>query len=66
MISQGGVVVDPLKVEEIINLERFKNALEVIRLLGLVGYYQRFIMGFSQLALPLTGLTHKEVMFRWS
>jgi len=36
------------------------------KLLGLAGYYRRFIEGFSTIASPLTKLTHKEVRFVWS
>ncbi|XP_058775364.1 uncharacterized protein LOC131649629 [Vicia villosa] len=63
VISGGGVAVDPSKVEAVVNWERPKNATEVRSFLGLVGYYRRFIMGFSKLALPLTRLTRKEVSF---
>ncbi|XP_058776820.1 uncharacterized protein LOC131651171 [Vicia villosa] len=63
VISGGGVVVDPSKVEAVINWERPKNATEVRSFLGLAGYCRRFIMGFSKLALPLTRLTRKEVSF---
>lgn len=63
VISLGGVVVDPYKVEAVINWERLKNASEVRSLLGITRYYRRFIMGFYQLVLPLTRLTRKEVPF---
>ncbi|XP_058749773.1 uncharacterized protein LOC131622747 [Vicia villosa] len=66
VISGGGVAVDPSKVEAVINWERPKNATEVHSFLGLAGYYRRFIMGFSKLALPLTRLTRKEVSFEWN
>ncbi|XP_058726523.1 uncharacterized protein LOC131597879 [Vicia villosa] len=66
VISGGGVAVDPSKVEAVINWERPKNATEVRSFLGLAGYYRRFIMGFSKLALPLTRLTRKEVSFEWN
>lgn len=59
LISEGGVVVDALKVEAIINWERPKNTSEVQSFLGLVGYYQSLIMGFSKLALPLKRPTRK-------
>ena len=39
---------------------------EIRSFLGLVGYYRRFIEGFSKIALPLTRLTHKWVKFEWS
>ena len=38
---------------------------EIKSFLGLVGYYQKFIGGFSKLALPLTKLTRKGQAFSW-
>ena len=38
---------------------------EVRSFLGLVGYYRRFIEGFSKIARPLHGLTRKGVKFEW-
>ncbi|XP_061971828.1 uncharacterized protein LOC133694346 [Populus nigra] len=35
-------------------------------IMGLSGYYLRFIKGFSTIASPLTKLTRKEVRFVWS
>ncbi|GJR01990.1 putative reverse transcriptase domain-containing protein [Tanacetum coccineum] len=32
---------------------------------GLVGYYRRFIEGFSKIAKPMTKLTQKKVAFEW-
>nr|GFA91612.1 putative reverse transcriptase domain-containing protein [Tanacetum cinerariifolium] len=32
---------------------------------GLVGYYRRFIEGFSKIAKPMTKLTQKKVKFKW-
>nr|GFA55085.1 putative reverse transcriptase domain-containing protein [Tanacetum cinerariifolium] len=34
-------------------------------LLGLAGYYRRFIEGFSKIAKPITKLTQKKVKFEW-
>ncbi|XP_050890368.1 uncharacterized protein LOC127095768 [Lathyrus oleraceus] len=65
VISQGGVSVDPSKVEAVINWEIPKNAPEVKSFLGLAGYYRRFIKGFSQIDLPMTKLTRKEISFKW-
>ncbi|KAK2448981.1 hypothetical protein QL285_008220 [Trifolium repens] len=65
VISQGGVSVDPSKVEVVLNWERPRNVSEVRSFLGLAGYYRRFILGFSELALPLTRLTRKGAAFNW-
>jgi hypothetical protein len=39
---------------------------EIRSFLGLVGYYRRFIEGFSTIASPMTRLTRKKVKFEWS
>ena len=39
---------------------------EIRSFLGLVGYYRRFVKGFSKLATPMTRLTQKNVKFEWS
>ncbi|GJV63642.1 putative reverse transcriptase domain-containing protein, partial [Tanacetum coccineum] len=39
---------------------------EIRQFLGLVGYYQRFIKGFSKIAKPMTKLTQKKVKLVWS
>jgi hypothetical protein len=57
--------VDPSKVEAVLNWERPRNVSEVRSFLGLAGYYRRFILGFSELALPLTRLARKGAAFNW-
>ncbi|GKG24507.1 putative reverse transcriptase domain-containing protein, partial [Tanacetum coccineum] len=39
--------------------------MEIRQFLGLVGYYRRFIKGFSKIAKPMTKLTQKKVKFEW-
>ncbi|XP_072072085.1 uncharacterized protein [Arachis hypogaea] len=63
---QTGIVVDPAKVEAVMNWERPASVTEIRSFLGLVGYYRRFIKEFSQLTLPLTKLTRKDVPFVWT
>ncbi|KAA0051348.1 reverse transcriptase [Cucumis melo var. makuwa] len=65
VVSAKGVSVNPQKVEAVVNWERPTSATEVRSFLGLAGYYRRFIEDFSQLALPLTALTRKNVKFEW-
>jgi len=54
VISKGRVAVDPSKVDAVMQWESPKSVFEVRSFLGLVGYYRKFIEGFSKLALPLT------------
>ena len=44
------------KIRDIMEWLTPKNVLEVISFMGLVGYYRRFIEGFSKLAHPITYL----------
>ncbi|GKA55789.1 putative reverse transcriptase domain-containing protein [Tanacetum coccineum] len=61
-----GIHVDPTKIESIKDWASPKTATEIRLFLGLVGYYRRFIEGFSKIAKPITKLTQKKVKFDWS
>jgi hypothetical protein len=50
VISEGGFVVDPSKVDAVLQWESPKSVFEVRSFLGLAGYNRRFIEGFSKLA----------------
>ena len=54
------------KVEAVMSWERPNSVFEIRTLLGLAGYYRRFIEDFSQLAAPMMRLTRKEVKFEWN
>ncbi|XP_019430482.1 PREDICTED: uncharacterized protein LOC109337862 [Lupinus angustifolius] len=66
VISSEGIVVDPPKVGTVMEWNSPKSVMEIRSFLGLVGYYQKFIEGFSKLALPLTTLTRKDKAFVWT
>ena len=50
MISSGGIVVDPSKVDVMLQWETLESVTEVKRFLGLSSYHKRFINGFSKLS----------------
>ena len=58
--------MDPRKIEVIIEWKPPRNVTEVCSFLGLVGYYRRFVKGFSMTAAPLTRLLQNNVKFEWS
>jgi len=60
-----GIVVDPSKIEVVLEWKSPKSIFEIKSFLGLAGYYRRFVEGFSKLALPLTKLTCKGKAFVW-
>nr|KYP39237.1 Retrovirus-related Pol polyprotein from transposon 17.6 [Cajanus cajan] len=65
VISKGGIVVDPAKVEAVLEWKAPKSVSEIRSFLRLAGYYRRFIENFSRIALPLTKLTKKNQPFVW-
>nr|GEV92139.1 putative reverse transcriptase domain-containing protein [Tanacetum cinerariifolium] len=65
MSSNEGIHVDPAKVEAIKNWATPTTSTEVRQFLGLVGYYRRFIEGFSSISKPLTKLTQKNKKYEW-
>jgi hypothetical protein len=58
-ISQAGIVVDPDKVQEVMNWKPPTTVRQIQSFLGLAGYYQRFIPDFSRTAKPITELLKK-------
>jgi len=42
------------------------NVTEVRSVLGLVGYYRRFVKDLSKIATPLTNLMKKVTKFEWT
>ncbi|GJY15681.1 putative reverse transcriptase domain-containing protein [Tanacetum coccineum] len=65
VIDRSGVHVDPAKIEAIKNWAAPTTPTEVRQFLGLAGYYQRFIEGFSLISKPLTKLTQKDKKYEW-
>nr|GEZ97134.1 putative reverse transcriptase domain-containing protein [Tanacetum cinerariifolium] len=65
VIDSEGIHVDPVKIEAIKDWESPKTPTEIHYFLGLAGYYQRFIEGFSKIVRPMTKLTQKSVKFDW-
>ena len=43
-----------------------KSAKEIKQFLGLAGYYCKFVPRFLDLLRPLTRLTQKDVLFKWT
>ena len=56
IVSKEGIRVDPKKIEVVFKWKPPRNVTEVHSFLGLVGYYRRFVKGFSMIAALMTRL----------
>ena len=66
VVSVESIVVDPTKIEAVVNLKAPRSITKVRSFLGLAGYYRRFVEGFSKIAAPLTALTRKGKKYEWT
>ena len=58
--------MDPKKIKSIERWPMPWNFSMVRSFMGLVGYYRRFIEGFSKIAHPINSLQKKGVNFEWT
>jgi hypothetical protein len=66
VISKGGIFVDPIKVQDVLSWNAPTSVSDIRSFLGLAGYYQRFIEGFSKISKPMIELLEKDKKFEWT
>lgn len=70
IVSVEGVRPDPEKIESILNYPIPKSIKDIRRLIGLTGWYRRFIPDYSTLTAPITELLKtnktKQIKFQWT
>jgi hypothetical protein len=64
IISAEGIVVDPSKVQEVLDWKSPRSVTQIRSFLRFVGYYRQFIPNFSKIAKPMTKLLEKEAKFK--
>ncbi|GKC52646.1 putative reverse transcriptase domain-containing protein [Tanacetum coccineum] len=65
VIDSRGIHVDPAKIESIKDWASPKIPTKIRQFLGLAGYYQRFIKGFSKIDKSMTKPNQKRIKFDW-
>ena len=66
MISSDAIQPLPEKLRSIRNMPPPRSPKEVKQFLDLAGSYHKFVPWFSDLSRPLTRLTRKDVLFKWT
>jgi hypothetical protein len=58
--------MDPCKIQYVLSWNAPTSVGDSQSFLGLAGYYQRFIKGFSKISKPMTELLEKDKKFKWT
>ena len=59
VVSKDGIFVDPDNIKAIIEWSVPNNVIDITFFMGISGYYQNFIEGFSKISYPITSLQKK-------
>lgn len=60
VVCKKGLMVDPVKIAVIVNLEALKNVKKLHAMLGHTGYYKKFIKYYAQITTPMEKLLKKD------
>ena len=66
LVSGKGIQALPEKLTAIAEMPIPRNLQEIRQVLGLTGYYRKFIPNYADIVRPLTQLTKKSIPFVWS
>lgn len=66
LVGEKGLRPDPNKVTAIVNFPTPISVKQTRRLLGMAGWYRRFIPNFADISAPITELLKKGKKFLWS
>lgn len=66
IIDETGIAMDKSRIEAVEKFPAPTCTKEVQRLIGLAGWYRRFIKDFADITAPITELLKKKVKFIWN
>ena len=66
IVSKDGLRVNPENTDKILNAKSPTNQKQVKSVLGMMGYYSKFIRNYAKIAAPLHDLLKKDKKFLWT
>jgi hypothetical protein len=65
-ILEEGIFVDSSRTQDMLSWKALSSVIDGQSSLGLVGYYEKIIEGFSKTTKPTTKLLEKDKKFKWT
>jgi len=62
VVCKQGLIVDPVKIVVILNLEASRSVKQLSATLGHTGYYRKFIKSYAQITAPIEKLLKKYIL----
>ena len=66
IVYKQGLLVDPAKIAVLVNPPPPKIVHQLRVTLGHIGYYRKFIKGYTQIIVPMEKLIRKDTKFQWN
>lgn len=66
IVGEGSLRVDPEKVRAVVDFPIPRTLRQLRQFLGMVGWYRKFLGGFSTITFELTELLSKRQAFKWT
>lgn len=66
ILDENGINLDKSRIEAVANFPIPKNTKDIQRLMGMAGWYRRFIRNFSEITAPISELLKKNIKFEWN
>jgi hypothetical protein len=66
VVCKQGLLVDPMKIDAIVNLPPPNSVRQLRATLGNIGYYRKFIRGYAHINFPMDKFLNKDIKFHWN
>lgn len=66
IVKQDSVTIDPERTTNVRNVKPPRNVKDVMKFLGMIGFFAKYIKNYAEICEPLFRLKRKNVKFVWS
>jgi hypothetical protein len=66
VVCRHGLLVDPAKIDVIVNLPPLNSVRHLRATIGHTWYYMKFIKGYAQITMSMENMLKKDTKFQWN